>query len=112
VSTLPFSAGVLLGISALITLVLGLYTLRFWQAWLFFGIGIVVGATAAMLVLRMPGAVWAAAVAALASLTVSAVWVAMYPWFNVAAIGLDLIAIYGLGRTKLRLWTGRDPLRT
>ena len=112
VSRLPFTAGVVLAISGLNTVVLGLYSISSWQGWLFIGLGIAVGASASMLIVRLPLASLAAAVAALASLTVSAVWVAMYPWFNMAAIGLDLLAIYALGRTKLRLRTGRDPLRT
>lgn len=112
VSRLPFTAGIVLGISAVVTFVLGLYTISSWQGWLFLGLGVVVAATAVLLVLRVHWALWAAAVAALASLTISAVWVALYPWFNIAAIGLDLLAIYALTRTKLRVWKGKDPLRT
>ncbi len=112
VSSLPFTAGIVLGISGLLTFVLGLYSISSWQGWLFIGLGLFVVATAAMLVFRLPLATLAAAVAAVASLTVSAVWVAMYHWFNIATIALDLLAIYALARTKFRLWAGRDPLRT
>ncbi len=112
VSRLPFIAGVALAISALATVVLGLYTLKFWWGWLFIGLGIVVGATAAMLIFRVPWAPLAGIAVALASLVISAIWVVDYPWFNVATILLDVLAIYALVRTKLRLWTGREPLRT
>ncbi len=112
VARLPFTAGIALGISGLATFVLGLYTLKVWWGWLFIGLGIVVGATAAMLVLRVPWAPLAGAATALASLIISAIWVADYPWFNVATILFDVLAIYALARTKLRLWTGREPLRT
>lgn len=112
VSRLPFGAGMLLGISALVTFVCGLYSISSWQGWLFMGVGVVVGVTAVLLVLRPSWAVWPAVVVALASLTVSAVWVAMYPWFCMAAMGLDLLALYALTRTKLRLRAGKDPLRT
>lgn len=112
VSRLPFMAGILLGISGLNSLLEGLYTISYWQGWLFVALGIIVAGTAAMLVLRVPGASIVALVAACASLVISAVWVATYHWFNLAAIGLDLVAIYALARTKLRLRMGRDPLRT
>lgn len=111
VSRLPFTAGIALGISALVTFVLGLYTLKSW-GWVFIGVGVVVAATAAMLLFHVSWAPVAASVAALASLIVSAIWVATYPWFSVAAILLDLLAIYALGRWIVRLRTGRDPLRT
>jgi hypothetical protein len=112
VARLPFFAGVVLIISGLNTLVQGLYTINYWQGWLFLALGIVVAATGAMLLFRAPGAAVAALVAASASLIISAVWVATYHWFNVAAIGLDLVAIYAIARTKWRSRTGRDPLRT
>jgi hypothetical protein len=112
VSHLPFTAAMVLGISALVTFVCGLYSISSWQGWLFMGVGVVVAATAVLLVMRVPWGLWAALVAALASLTVSAVWLAMYPWFSLAAIGLDLLAIYAIARTKLRLRAGKDPLRT
>ncbi|MGE2813883.1 DUF7144 family membrane protein [Mycobacterium heidelbergense] len=105
-------AGILLGISGLNSLLEGLYTISYWQGWLFVAVGIIVAGTAAMLVFRVPGAPILALVAACASLVISAVWVATYHWFNLAAIGLDLVAIYALARTKLRLRMGRDPLRT
>ena len=106
VSSLPFMAGVMLGISGLNTLVEGLYTISYWQGWLFIVLGIIVAGTGVMLVFRVPGAFIVALVAAFASLITSAIWVATYHWFNVAAIGLDLLAIYALARTKLR------PVRT
>jgi uncharacterized membrane protein len=65
-----------------------------------------------VLVLRAPLATLAALVAASASLIISAVWVPTYHWLNLGTIGLDLLAIYALVRTKLRLRAGRDPLRT
>ncbi|MBO0863944.1 MAG: hypothetical protein J2P16_02600 [Mycobacterium sp.] len=112
VSRLPFTAGVVLGISALTTFVLGLYTVSSWKGWLFIGVGIIVAVAAAMLVFRVAWGPLAAVVAALVSLTISAIWLAVYPWFSIAAIALDLLAIYAIARTKVRLWTGRDPLRT
>ncbi len=112
VSRLPFTAGIMLGISGLNTLVEGLYTIRYWQGWLFVALGIIVAGSGVMLVLRVPLATLAAFVAAIASLIISAIWVPTYHWFNIAAIGLDLLAIYALARTKLRLRAGRDPLRT
>lgn len=111
-SRLPFTAGILLGISGLNTLLERLYTIDYWQGWLFLVLGIIVAGTGVMLVLRLPGASIVALVAAIASLIISAVWVPTYDWFNIAAIGLDLLAIYALARTKLRLRAGRDPLRT
>lgn len=111
-SRLPFTAGVVLGISALTTFVLGLYTVSSWKGWLFIGVGIIVAVAAAMLVFRVAWGPLAAVVAALVSLTISAIWLAVYPWFSIAAIALDLLAIYAIARTKVRLWTGRDPLRT
>lgn len=112
VSGLPFLAGMVLAISGLTTLVEGLYTISYWQGWLFLVLGVVVAVAAALLLFHMPGAPVAALVAALASLVVSAVWVATYHWFNLAAIGLDALAIYAIGRSKLRSWAGKDPLRT
>jgi hypothetical protein len=88
----------------------GLYTISYWQGWLFIVVGIVVAGTAT-LVVHVAGASIAALLAAVASLVISAVWVPTYHWFNIAAIGLDLLAIYALARTKLRLPAGRDPLR-
>ncbi|WP_156764943.1 hypothetical protein [Mycobacterium sp. 1081908.1] len=111
-SRLPFAAAVVLVISGLNTLVQGLYTIDYWQGWLFVVTGIVVAGSAAMLLLRAPGASAIALLAAVASLVISAVWVPTYHWFNIASIGLDLVAIYALVRTKLRLRAGRDPLRT
>jgi hypothetical protein len=111
VSRLPFTAGIALGISALVTVVLGLYTLKSW-GWLFIVVGVIVAVTAAMLLFHVSWASVAAGVAALASLIVSAIWVATYPWFSIAAILLDLLAIYALGRSIVRLRSGRDPLRT
>lgn len=109
---LPFTAGVVLAISALTTLVLGLYTLSFWQGWLFIGLGIIVAIAAAMLIFRVAWGPLVAVVAALASVTISAIWVVVYPWFNIATIAFGLLAIYAIARSKVRLWTGRDPLRT
>ena len=109
---LPFTAGVVLSISGLNTLVEGLYTISYWQGWLFLVLGIIVAGTGVLLIFRVPGAPIVALVAAFASLIISAVWVATYHWFNLAAIGLDLVAIYAIARSKVRLWTGRDPLRT
>ena len=109
---LPFTAGVVLSISGLNTLVEGLYTISYWQGWLFLVLGIIVAGTGVMLIFRVPGAPIVALVAAFASLIISAIWVATYHWFNLAAIGLDLVAIYAIARSKVRLWTGRDPLRT
>ncbi|WP_425171231.1 DUF7144 family membrane protein [Mycobacterium sp.] len=111
VSRLPFMAGVVLEISGLLTLVLGLYTFSSWRGWLFIGIGIIVAATGLMLLFRVSWALVPAVVAALASLAISAIWVAEYPWFNVAAIGFDVLAIYAIAR-EVRLSRGRNPLRT
>ena len=112
VPRLPFTAGVVLGISGLNSFLEGLYTIRYWQGWLFLVLGIVVAGAAAMLIFRVPGAPIVALVAASASLIISAVWVSTYHWFNLAAIGLDLVALYAIVRSKVRLRTGRDPLRT
>jgi CHASE2 domain-containing sensor protein len=109
---LPFTAGVVLGISGLNTFLQGLYTIDYWQGWFFLVVGIIVAGTAAMLIFHVRGAQVAALVAAVASLIISAVWVATYHWFNLAAIGLDLVAIYALVRSQLRSRAGRDPLRT
>lgn len=109
---LPFTAGVVLAISGLNTLVEGLYTISYWQGWLFLVTGVVVAGTAAMLIFHTLGASIVALVAASASLIISAVWVATYHWFNLAAIALDLVAIYALVRSRWRLRTRRDPLRT
>ena len=112
VSRLPFTAGVVLAISGLDTFLQGLYTIDHWQGWLFLVTGLIVGAIAALLIFDIPGAPIIALVAASASLIISAVWVSTYPWFNLAAIALDLVAIYVLVRWILRLRAGRDPLRT
>jgi hypothetical protein len=111
VSRLPFMAGVVLGISGLLTLVLGLYTFSFWWGWLFIGVGIIVAVTGVMLLFRVSWAPVAAVVAALASLAISVIWVADYPWFNIPAIGFDVLAIYAIAR-EIRLSGGRNPLRT
>jgi hypothetical protein len=111
VSRLPFMAGVVLGISGLLTLVLGLYTLSSWWGWLFIGVGIIVAVTGVMLLFRVSWAPVAAVVAALASLIISAIRVADYPWFNIPAIGFDVLAIYAIAR-EVRLSSGRNPLRT
>ncbi|MBV9352423.1 MAG: hypothetical protein JOZ23_12945 [Mycobacterium sp.] len=111
VSRLPFMAGVVLGISGLLTLVLGLYTFKSWWGWLFIGVGITVAATGVMLVFRVSWAPWAAVVAALASLVISAIRVAEYPWFSIPTIGFDVLAIYAIAR-EIRLSRGRNPLRT
>jgi hypothetical protein len=92
-------------------LVLGLYTLSSW-GWLFISLGIIVAVTGVMLPFGVSWAPLAAVVAALASLTISAIWVCGYRWFGLSAIGLDALAIYAIGRQKIRLWAGRDPLRT
>jgi hypothetical protein len=68
VSRLPFTAGVVLGISGLNTLVQGLYTISYWQGWLFVVLEIIVAGTGVMLVLRVPGASIVALGAAIASL--------------------------------------------
>lgn len=104
-------AGVVLGISGLLTLILGLYTFKSWCGWLFIGVGIIVAVTGAMLLFHVSWAPWAAIVAALASLVVSAIWVADYPWFSIPAIGFDVLAIYAIAR-EMRLSRGRNPLRT
>ena len=57
VSRLPFTAGIVLGISPLVTFVLGLYTISSRQGWLFLGLGIFIAATAVLLVLRVLGVV-------------------------------------------------------
>lgn len=111
VSRLPFMAGVALGISGLLTFVLGLYSLTYWWGWLFIGLGVIVAATGVMLLFRVSWAPVAAIVAALASFVVSAIWVADYPWFNIATIGFDVLAIYAVAR-EIRLGRGRNPLRT
>jgi len=112
VSRLPFTAGVVLAISGLNTLLQGLYTINSWQGWLFIVTGLVVAGTAAMLIFDIPGAAIIALITASASLIISAVWVPTYPWFNLAAIALDLVAIYALVRWTLRRRAGRDPLGT
>ena len=112
VSRLPFTAGVVLAISGLNTLLEGLYTIDYWQGWLFLVTGIIVGATAALLIFDIPGVPIVALLVASASLVISAVWVATYHWFNLAAIALDLVAIFALARWSLRQRAGRDPLRT
>jgi hypothetical protein len=112
VSRLPFTAGVVLAISGLNTFLEGLYTIDYWQGWLFLVTGLVVGAAAALLIFDIPGAPIVGLLVAAASLIISAVWVATYHWFNLAAIALDLVAIYALARWNLRLRAGRDPLRT
>lgn len=112
VSGLPFTAGVVLAISGLNTLLQGLYSISAWQGWLFVVTGLVVAGTAALLIFDIPGASIVALVAASASLIISAVWVPTHPWFNLAAIALDLVAIYALVRSTLRRRAGRDPLRT
>ncbi len=111
-SRLPFTAGVVLAISGLNSFLEGLYTIDYWQGWLFLVTGLVVGGTAALLIFDIPGAPLLALGIASASLVISAVWVATYHWFNLAAIALDLVAIYALGRWSLRQRAGRDPLRT
>jgi hypothetical protein len=111
-SRLPFTAGVVLAISGINTFLEGLYTIDYWQGWLFLATGLVVAATAAMLIFDIPAAPVIALLAACASLVISAVWVAIYQWFNIAAIALDLVAIYALVRWLLRQRAGRDPLRT
>lgn len=112
VSGLPFFAGVVLAISGLNTFLEGLYTISSWQGWLFLVTGLIVAGTGAMLLFHTPGAVLIALVAASASLVISAVWIGMYQWFNLAGIALDLVAIYALVRWSLRRRAGRDPLRT
>jgi hypothetical protein len=112
VSGLPFTAGIVLSISGLNTFLQGLYTIDYWQGWLFVVLGIIVAGTGVMLLFHVPGAQVAALLAAFASLIISAVWVATYHWFNLAAIGLDLVAIYAIVRSKLRSRAGKDPLRT
>jgi hypothetical protein len=112
VSRLPFTAGVVLAISGLNTLLEGLYTISYWQGWLFLVTGLVVAGTAALLIFDVPGAPVIALVAASASLIISAVWVSTYHWFNLAAIALDLVAIFALARWTLRRRAGRDPLGT
>lgn len=109
-SRLPFMAGVVLGISGLLTLVLGLYTFSSWRGWLFVGVGIIVVATGLMLLFRVSWVVVPAVIAALASLVISAIWVAKYPWFNSATILFDVLAIYAIAR-EMRLSRGRNPLR-
>ena len=104
-------AGVALAISGLLTLVLGLYTFSSWRGWLFIGVGIIVVATGVMLLFRVSWVPVPAVVAALASLIISAIWVAKYPWFNAATIGFDVLAIYAIAR-EMRLSRGRNPLRT
>lgn len=112
VSRLPFTAGVVLIICGLNTVLEGLYTIDYWQGWLFLTLGVIVGGTGLMLIFRVPAAGVAALAAAAASLTISAVWVSTYHWFNLAAIALDLVAIGALARSALRLRAGKDPLRT
>jgi hypothetical protein len=112
VSRLPFTAGVVLAISALNTFLEGLYTIDFWQGWLFLVTGVLVGGAAALLIYDIPGAPIIGLIAGSASLIISAVWVSIYHWFNLAAIALDLVAIFALARWNLRLRAGRDPLRT
>lgn len=101
VSRLPFMAGVLLAISGLLTLVLGLYTLKFWWGWWFIALGILVAGAGCMLLFRVAAARLAALAAALVSLVFGAIFIAKYPWFGLSTIGLDLVAIYCVARSRL-----------
>lgn len=94
-------AGVLLEISALITVVFGLYTLKFWWGWWFIALGLLVAGTGLMLLFRIAGARLAALAAALVSLVFGAIFIAKYPWFGLSMIGLDLVAIYCVARSRL-----------
>lgn len=112
VSRLPFTAGVVLAISAVLSLILGWYTVGHWRAWLFIGLGAVVAATSAMLLFRLRGAAALALIAAVASLVISAIWVSFYFWFGISTILLDALAIFAIVRSKARLFAGKDPQRT
>jgi membrane-bound ClpP family serine protease len=111
VSRLPFTAGIVLGVSGLLTLVLGLYTFSTWRGWLFVGVGIIVAVTGVLLLFKVSWAHVAAIAAASVSLVISAIWVAKYPWFSIPTIGFDVVAIYSIVR-EIRLSGGRNPLRT
>lgn len=112
VSRLPFTAGVVLAISAVLSLILGWYTIGHWRAWLFIGLGAAVAATSVLLLLRVRGAALLALAAALASLVISAIWATYYFWFGISVILLDALAIFAIVRSKARLRAGKDPLRT
>lgn len=109
VSRLPFMAGVVLGISGLLTCLLGLYSLSSWRGWVFAGVGLIVAVTGVLLLFRVSWAAVAAVVAALASLAISAIWVTDYPWFSIPTIGFDVLAIYAIAREG-RLSSGRNRL--
>ena len=101
VPRLPFTAGVLLAISALLTVVLGLYTIRFWWGWLFIGFGILVAATSLMLLFKVAGARLVAVAMAVVSIVIAAIWVVDYPWFGGSIIAFDVVVIYALARSKV-----------
>lgn len=100
-----------LAISAVLSLILGWYTVGHWRAWLFIGLGAAVAATSVLL-LRVRGAALLALAAALASLVISAIWATYYFWFGISVILLDALAIFAIVRSKARLRAGKDPLRT
>jgi hypothetical protein len=94
-------AGFALGLSALITLVFGLYTLTSWWGWFFIGFGIVIGVTAALVVFDAPWAGAAGAASAMVSFGFTALWAPIHMWFAIPILGLDVLAIFLIVRSKL-----------